>query len=75
MPDTDKILQVLERLENGQKSLQEGQQVLQKTVDQQGKAIAELREGQKTTDLKVEAFHEEQRQANIQILTSLSNVD
>ena len=33
MPDTDKILQALERLENGQKSLQEGQQVLQKTVE------------------------------------------
>src|SRR5215211_2912741 len=61
-------------LEQGQKSLQEGQQALRKKVDQQRKAIAELREEQKMTDLKMEAFQAEQKQANIQILTTLTNM-
>jgi hypothetical protein len=88
MPDTDKILQALKRLENGQKSLQEGQQVLQKTVDQQGKAIAGLQEGQRvleqgqkslierqtTLELKMEAFHTEQRRANSEIITTLHKI-
>jgi chromosome segregation ATPase len=62
-------------LGHGQKSLQEGQQALRKEVDQQRKAIAELREGQKMTDLKVEAFQAEQKQASVQILTMLTDMN
>lgn len=103
MVDMDKIFQALERLENGQKTLQ-------KTVDQQGAAIATLQDGQKslqtdvkgirsdvtslqegqkvlqadvkilkegqeTLELKVEAFHSEQTKANIQILTTLTDMN
>ena len=82
MIDADKILQTLERLEAGQRlmqgniqSLQVGQKTLQATVEQQGKAIAilqegqaSLQEGQKTLDLKVEAFHAEQTKANDEII-------
>jgi peptidoglycan hydrolase CwlO-like protein len=82
MTDADKILHALteiqkniEALQEGQKSLQEGQVTLQETVDQQGKAIVELREEQQTLELKMEAFQTDQKQANIQILTALSNVD
>jgi peptidoglycan hydrolase CwlO-like protein len=62
-------------LKEGQKSLEEGQKVLQNTANQQGKAIAELPEGQKTLELKVEAFHSEQTKANIQILTILTDIN
>src|SRR5215212_6656686 len=62
-------------LKEGQQSLEEGQKVLQNTANQQGKAIAELREGQKTLELKLEAFHSEQTKANIQILTTLTDMN
>jgi hypothetical protein len=62
-------------LKKGQKSLKEAQRVLQNTANQQGKAIAELREGQKTIELKVEVFHSEQTKANVQILTTLTDMN
>jgi chromosome segregation ATPase len=88
MTDTDKILQALERLEAGQqtmqkdiKSLQVGQQTLQTAVDHQGKTIAGLQDGQmtleagqKTLELKVEAFHAEQKTANKGIISVLHEI-
>lgn len=81
MTDTDKILHALAEmqkdihsLKEGQKSLEEGQKVLQNTTNQQGKTIAELREGQKTLDLNLEAFHTEQVKANQEILGTLTEV-
>jgi peptidoglycan hydrolase CwlO-like protein len=61
-------------LTEGQKSLEGGQKDLQNTANQQGKAIAELREGQKTLDLKLEAFHTEQVKANQEVLGTLTEV-
>jgi hypothetical protein len=46
MADMDKVLQALERLENGQNFLRSDVKSLHATVDQQGKAIATLQEGQ-----------------------------
>src|SRR4051794_14486486 len=75
MTDADKILQALEELQAGQKALQTtvcqlqtSVGHLQTTVEQQGKAIADLQEGQKALDLKVEAFHAEQTKANEEII-------
>jgi|1186.fasta_scaffold268930_1 hypothetical protein len=63
------------------KSLQAGQQTLQIAVDQQGKAIAGLQDGQKileagqnTLGLKVEAFHSEQKTANKGIISVLHEI-
>jgi chromosome segregation ATPase len=49
MTDTDKILQALARLEAGQLTLQE-------TVNQQGKAITGLQEGQKALQTDVQGL-------------------
>ena len=72
-------------LQEGQKTLQatveqQGKQLttLQHTVENQSKSIAALQDGQKalqaeqqTLELKVEAFHTEQRRANDEILGHL----
>ena len=55
---------------------------LQSTVENQSKAIAALQEGQKalqagqqTLELKVEAFHAEQKQANVEIIRIFHNIE
>jgi cell division protein YceG involved in septum cleavage len=89
MTDADKILHALAEMQNDIKSLQEGQQEIQKTIEQQGNALADLqagqtalqtdvkllKEGQETLDLKVEAFHAEQTKANMQTLTMLTDMN
>lgn len=60
MADTDKILQALERLETGQKALREDVKSLHSAVDQQGKAIAGLQEGQKALEQRQKSVAEHQ---------------
>jgi tetrahydromethanopterin S-methyltransferase subunit G len=69
-------------LKAGQRALQTGQQALQTTVEHQGKQLANLQSDvttlktdvkglhgrMDTLELKVEAFHSEQKQANDEIL-------
>ena len=75
MTDTDKILQALAGLQ--QTVEKQGKQLtaLQDTVENQSKAIAELQTGQKTLELKVEAFHAEQKQANDEIIRIFHNIE
>jgi hypothetical protein len=54
MADMDKVLQALERLENGQNFLRSDVKSLHATVDQQGKAIALLQEGQQALQKTVD---------------------
>src|SRR4051812_37454080 len=75
MPDTDKILQTLDRLEAGQKALQS-------SVEQQGKGLETLQTDVKglsgrmdDLDLKIEAFHTEQKQANEEIIRIFHNIE
>jgi chromosome segregation ATPase len=79
----------IEALHEGQKTLQasverQGKQLtaLQDTVENQSKAIAALQErqkalqaGQQTLELKVEAFHAEQKQANDEIIQIFHNIE
>ncbi len=55
---------------------------LRNTVENQGKAIADLQDGQKTLQagqqtlgLKVEAFHVEQKQANDELIRIFHNIE
>ena len=82
MTDTDKILQALAGLQ--QTVEKQGKQLtaLQDTVENQSKAIAALQErqkalqaGQQTLELKVEAFHAEQKQANDEIIRIFHNIE
>jgi predicted nuclease with TOPRIM domain len=54
-------------LQDGQKELQGGQKVLQADVNS-------LKEGQNTLELKVEAYHEEKKVANVEIITTLHDI-
>jgi chromosome segregation ATPase len=95
MTDAEKILHALaeiqkdiKALQEGQKSLHEGQQALrtdvttlqdgQKSLQTDVKSLQEgqksLEQGQMTTDLKVEAFHVEQNEANKEIITTIHDV-
>jgi uncharacterized protein (UPF0335 family) len=88
MDDTAKILQALERLETGQKALREDIKYLHTTVDQQGRAIGGLQEGQKlleqgqrslaehqtTLELKMETSTAYQRQAHEETTKLLLNI-
>jgi hypothetical protein len=84
MADTDKVLQALERLENGQ-------QTLQATVAHQGKQLAALQSDMTTVkaqvgkipaiqqqldtvEVKVEAFHSEQKTANKGMISVLHEI-
>ena len=75
MTDMDKILQALAGLQ--QTVEKQGKQLtaLQDTVENQSKAIAELQTGQKTLELKVEAFRAEQKQANDEIIRIFHNIE
>jgi tetrahydromethanopterin S-methyltransferase subunit G len=64
MTDADRISQAV-------MVLQEGQKALQATVEQQGKALNGRMD---TIELKVEAFHAEQKQANEQTTRIFHNI-
>jgi predicted nuclease with TOPRIM domain len=77
MADTDKLLQTLERLESGQKAVQEDVSAIKVEVAkipalQEG--VKSLKEGQQTLELKVEVFHSEQRRANAEIIGTLHDI-
>jgi len=81
MTDTDKILQALARLEAGQKALQTDVKDLKSDVQGLQTDVKTLQDGQKsleqgqtTTNLKVEAFHAEQNEANKEIITTIHDV-
>jgi len=88
MTDAEKILQALERLETGQQALQatvaqQGKELANLQTDIKGlgnrmgileQGQKRLKEGQKTLELKVEAFHSEQKRANVEIISTLHEI-
>src|SRR4051812_32812666 len=82
MTDTDKILQAIEGLQAGQKALQT-------TIEHRGKQLTSLQTDvtafkgdvkglngrMGTLELKVEAFHSEQKQANEEIIRIFHNIE
>jgi len=72
MADMDKILQALERLENGQNSLRGDVKSLHATVDQQGKAIVALQEGQKTLEQGQKSLAEHQTTLELKMEASIA---
>ncbi len=80
MTDTDKILQALEALQEGQRALQSDVNTLKSGVTGLNGRMEALEgrmgglEGRMDTlELKVEAFHSEQKKANEEIISLVAN--
>jgi peptidoglycan hydrolase CwlO-like protein len=81
MTDAERILHALAEIQKDLKALQEGQKALRSNVNslQDGQKSLQdgqksLEQGQMTTDLKVEAFHAEQNEANKELITIIHDV-